>query len=339
MLLRELFEAIQPTDAEMKAAHGNDAEWDNMDAQDRAMHPLNFPMSGTAPTPFSVYSAIQSVLGRGRVTDDEDDLADGDGMIYVWNGSREGMFVPVDGQTGGSIEVQNMDSRDARLVAIGVHEAYHAYIYQRTGGQGRLADQEKIVNNLAAKWIRKHLRGMAQHVALEAITASRVSYGHNHMPNPGPSDLRELFDPADAYQIQWRHNQARFLTKDNREIRISFHDQNLSSTSLVEITFSARLNDPTHGKSGTMGITGQGDAARILNTVVQATADFLSQNDPEYIMFTADEPSRAKLYAHMVRRLARTYHRVTPHEFEQLGNDELPAPTAHVFLLRSNRAG
>ena len=147
----------------------------------------------------------------------------------------------------------------------------------------------------------------------------------------------ELFNPADAYQIEWRHNQARFLTQDNREIRISFHDQNLSSTSLVEITFSARVNDPMHGKSGTMGITGQGDAARILNTVVQATADFLSQNDPEYIMFTADEPSRQKLYSHMVKRLSKTYHRVSAREYELINNDELPEPNNVVFLLKSNR--
>lgn len=335
MKLRELFEAIQPTDAEMKAAHGNDQEWDSMDADDKEMHPLNAPMKGVAPTPFTVYTAIQSVLGRGNVTYDEDELAAGDGKIYVWNGSREGFFVPNDDDTGGSIEVQNMDSRDARQVAIGVHEAYHAYIHQRTNAQGQLSSQEKIVNNLAYKWIMRHLKGMAQHVALEAINASRVNYGHHHMPNPGPSDLRELFNPQDAYQIEWRHNQARFLTSDNREIRISFHDQNLSSTSLVEITFSARVNDPTHGKSGTMGITGGGDAARILNTVVQATADYLSQNSPEYIMFTADEPSRQKLYAHMVRRLSSQYHRVTPGEFQHLNNDELPAPTNTVFLLRA----
>lgn len=149
--------------------------------------------------------------------------------------------------------------------------------------------------------------------------------------------LRELFDPNSAYQLAWLHGQARFLTADGREIRISFHDQNLSSTSLVEITFSARVNDPTHGKSGTMGITGKGDAARIFGTVLQATHDYLAMNNPEYIMFTADEPSRQKLYAHMVRRLAKSYHAVTPQEYQQINNDELPEPSHHVFLLKSNQ--
>lgn len=150
--------------------------------------------------------------------------------------------------------------------------------------------------------------------------------------------LRELFDPRSAYQLEWRHNQARFLTADNREIRVSFHDQNLSTTSLVEITFSARVNDPTHGKSGTMGITGKGDAPRIFGTVLQAISDYLSQNHPEYIMFTADEPSRQKLYSHMVRRLAQQYHSVSEREFQLINNDELPAPTSNIFLLKSNRS-
>jgi hypothetical protein len=148
--------------------------------------------------------------------------------------------------------------------------------------------------------------------------------------------LRELFDPNDAYQIAWAHGQARFLTADNREIRVSFHDLNLSSTSLVEITFSARVNDPTHGKRGSMGITGKGDAARIFGTVLQAIHGYLAQHTPEYIMFTADEPSRQRLYAHMVRRLARTYHLVSPQEFQQLDNDELPEPNDTLFLLKSN---
>lgn len=148
--------------------------------------------------------------------------------------------------------------------------------------------------------------------------------------------LRELFDPQSAYNIEWHHGQARFSTEDGRQIRVSFHDQNLSSTSLVEITFSARVDDPLHGKSGTMGITGLGDAARIFGTVLQSITDYLGQARPEFIMFTADEPSRQKLYSHMVRRLARSYHRVSPQEYQQINNDELPAPTDNIFLLKSN---
>lgn len=335
MKLRELFEARVPTDAEINAAHGQE-----LDPGDHQMSPYSGRMSGPASTPFTVYQAISAVLGHEDVTYDEDDLTEENhlNMVYVYEGSRNGYYIATDDGTGGSIEVHDLDSKAAADVAVGVHEACHALVHRKTGGEGRLSSQETIVNNMAERWIRKHLHGMAQHVALETITGSRINYGPNYMPNPSPSDLRELFDPNDAYNVAWAHDQARFKTADGREIRISFHDQNLSTTSLVEITFSARVNDPMAGKSGTMGITGGGDAARILNTVVQAALDWFSQNTPEYVMFTADEPSRQKLYAHMVRRLSRSYHRVSPAEYQQIGNDELPEPNHHVFLLKRNPA-
>jgi hypothetical protein len=149
--------------------------------------------------------------------------------------------------------------------------------------------------------------------------------------------LRELFDPNTAYQIAWAHGQARFRTDDGREIRVSFHDQNLSSTELVEVTFSSRRTDVQN--RGTMTLTGQGDAARIMTTVTQAMEQYAAMHHPEYLYFTADEPSRQRLYGHMVSRLTKSgaYHRVTAAEFQQLDNDELPFATGnHIFLLRRN---
>jgi hypothetical protein len=88
-----------------------------------------------------------------------------------------------------------------------------------------------------------------------------------------------------------------------------------------------------------MQLTGKGDAARIMATVTQAMEGYASMHHPEYLYFTADEPSRQRLYGHMVSRLTRSgaYHRVTEQEFQQLDNDELPfAPGNHIFLLRRN---
>ncbi len=50
---------------------------------------------------------------------------------------------------------------------------------------------EKIINNLAEKWLRKHLSGPALHVALETITGSRISYGKDHIPKGPVTDRRE----------------------------------------------------------------------------------------------------------------------------------------------------
>jgi hypothetical protein len=92
---------------------------------------------------------------------------------------------------GGSINIPNLESRAAKDVAVAAHEACHAYVHDRTKGQGRVHANEKIINNLAEKWLRKHLSGPALHVAIEAITGSRINYGKDHIPNSSITDRRE----------------------------------------------------------------------------------------------------------------------------------------------------
>lgn len=71
------------------------------------------------------------------------------------------------------------------------HEACHAYVHDKTKGAGRVHANEKIINNLAEKWLRKHLTGTALHVAIETITGSRISYGQDHVPSGPTTDQRE----------------------------------------------------------------------------------------------------------------------------------------------------
>jgi hypothetical protein len=53
-----------------------------------------------------------------------------------------------------------------------------------------LISNEKIVNSLAEKWLRKHLVGAELHVALEKILGSKLHYGKDHLPASTPSDKR-----------------------------------------------------------------------------------------------------------------------------------------------------
>jgi len=78
----------------------------------------------------------------------------------------------------GTITVPDINSRDAAHIASAVHEAYHAWIFSRSKA-GNLYANEKMVNQLAEKWLKKHLSGIQLHAALEVITHSRISYGHN----------------------------------------------------------------------------------------------------------------------------------------------------------------
>ena len=104
-------------------------------------------------------------------------------MYYVYQSNNEPMFKDTDNGVG-SINLPNLDSTAAKGVAIAAHEAYHAYVHNKSQG-GFAHANEKIINNLAEKWLRKHLSGTALHIGLEQIVGSRISYGPNHMPKAG----------------------------------------------------------------------------------------------------------------------------------------------------------
>jgi hypothetical protein len=104
-------------------------------------------------------------------------------MYYVYQSNEAPMFRDTDNGVG-SINLPNLDSTAARDVATAAHEAYHAYVHSKSQGGVAYAN-EKIINNLAEKWLRKHLSGPALHAALEQIVGSRISYGPHHMPKQG----------------------------------------------------------------------------------------------------------------------------------------------------------
>lgn len=183
MRITEILSEAEASDIELKQRYGE------FEPEDKPMLPTTQVGGAPAPTLWTAYDAIQSILGRNRVTDDEDALAPG--MYYVYQSNEPAMFKDTnDSGPGGSINVPNINSKAARDVAVAAHEACHAYVHDRTKGQGAVHSNEKIINNLAEKWLRKHLSGPALHVALETITGSRISYGQDHMPKNRTTDKR-----------------------------------------------------------------------------------------------------------------------------------------------------
>jgi hypothetical protein len=170
---------------DVKEAEASDDElrqrYGDFDSEDKPMLPTTRVGGAPAPTLWTAYETIQSILGKNRVTDDEEEIEPG--MYYVYQSSASPMFTDTeDSGPGGSINIPNLESKAAKDVAIAAHEACHAYVHDRTKGSGRVHANEKIINNLAEKWLRKHLSGTALHVAIETITGSRISYGKDHMP-------------------------------------------------------------------------------------------------------------------------------------------------------------
>jgi hypothetical protein len=188
--------AIMEGGGSLEEAEASDVElkqrWGDFDPEDKPMLPTTQLNRAPAPTLWTAYDAIRDILGSARVTDDDDEIEPG--MYFVYQSSGPAMFRDTeDSGPGGSINIPNPESKAARDVAIAVHEAYHAYVHDRTKGQGAVHSNEKIINNLAEKWLRAHLSGSALHVALEAIVSSRISYGKDHLPASRSTDMRENF--------------------------------------------------------------------------------------------------------------------------------------------------
>lgn len=183
MRILEILKEAEASDVELKQRYGD------FEPEDKPMLPTTKVGGAPAPTLWTAYDAIESILGRNRVTSDEDAIAPG--MYYVYQSAGSAMFRDTnDAGPGGSINIPNLNSKAARDVAVAVHEACHAYVHDKTQGKGAAHSNEKIINNLAEKWLRKHLSGTALHVALETITGSRISYGRDHLPNSRTTDKR-----------------------------------------------------------------------------------------------------------------------------------------------------
>jgi hypothetical protein len=184
MKIHEILSEAEASDAELTQRYGN------FDPEDKPMLPTTQVGGAPAPTLWTAYDAIESILGRGRVTDDEDAIRPG--MYYVYQSNESPMFKDTEESgPGGSINIPSLESKAARDVAVAVHEACHAYVHDKVKGAGQAYANEKIINNLAEKWLRKHLSGPALHVALETITGSRISYGKDHIPKGPVTDRRE----------------------------------------------------------------------------------------------------------------------------------------------------
>lgn len=184
MRARDFIYEAEASDVELKQ------RWGEFEPEDKPMLPTTKVGGAPAPTLWTAYDVIQNILGRSRVTTEDDELQPG--MYYVYQSNEPPMFRDTEESgPGGSINIPNLDSTAAKDVAFAAHEAYHAYVHDKTKGGGRVHANEKIINNLAEKWLRNHLSGTALHVAIEAITSSRISYGKEHVPKGPTTDRRE----------------------------------------------------------------------------------------------------------------------------------------------------
>ena len=130
--------------------------------------------------------------------------------------------------------------------------------------------------------------------------------------------LTELFDAETAFPLKWDTQfagQGEFHAwaqdSDGREIGISFTP--VGEGDATEVVFT---------RGGTHEMTGKGDAARVMATVINAIKIFVEKYKPPYLVFSAKSTGgRASAYTAMIRRVARGYKLLSPEEYPAaLGN-------------------
>lgn len=140
--------------------------------------------------------------------------------------------------------------------------------------------------------------------------------------------ITELLDPETAFPIKWDKQfagQGEFHAfaqdADGREIGISFTPVG-DTGNATEVVFT---------RGGTHEMTGKGDAARVMATVIKAIKIFVEKYKPQYLVFTAKSTGgRASAYTAMIRRAAAGYQLLGPEEypseldsyFEFIGSDQ-----------------
>lgn len=126
--------------------------------------------------------------------------------------------------------------------------------------------------------------------------------------------ITELFDPKTSFPLTWDEQfasqgeaHADAYDADGRTISISFSPASSGDIEVTEVSFT---------RGGSYDLTGKGDAARVMSTVINAISIYLQKYKPPYLVFSAKSTGgRASAYAAMIKRLARGYKLLTPAEY------------------------
>jgi hypothetical protein len=107
----------------------------------------------------------------------------------------------------------------------------------------------------------------------------------------GPRRITAMTNEAldSSYPYEFKNNAYYFITDAGNDYKVTF-----KGDKKVEVSFMARgENDQPKDD-----ITGTGDSRKVFGTVINIVKDYVSQNQPDILMFAADnnEPSRIKLY-------------------------------------------
>jgi hypothetical protein len=149
--------------------------------------------------------------------------------------------------------------------------------------------------------------------------------------------LTEGFDKP--YKWEWNRGglqsvkSASFVTDSGGGYRVKFTQRNVKylqpfNNSNVWTTDFSLKND--WGSS--WGISGTGDAFRVFATVIDIMKDFLKDENPDAVTFSASEKSRKELYRAMIKRLPRFTK-----GYELLRNVKVPNSREEHYFIKNKK--
>jgi len=141
--------------------------------------------------------------------------------------------------------------------------------------------------------------------------------------------LFELFSPGKKWQWSFTGSEEAVAEFTVGDVPYQFYAYTFSENPTVwEVEFKNASRD-IRQRSSKFGLTGTGNSAEVMGTVVDILREFLQryQGSINELTFTADEPSRQALYTRMAKRLlpdwdmvkkGRTFTLVAPESKEEL---------------------
>jgi hypothetical protein len=118
-------------------------------------------------------------------------------------------------------------------------------------------------------------------------TTYEQEYGMFKSKGPRRITTNEALDSS--YPYEFKNNAYYFITDAGTDYKVEFDGTKKVEVSFVSRDISGQIKDTA---------TGSGDSRKVFGTVINIVKDYVSQHNPEIIVFAADStsPSRVRLY-------------------------------------------
>lgn len=118
--------------------------------------------------------------------------------------------------------------------------------------------------------------------------------------------LFELFDKV----ADWKYTKKGQLTVAEFDTGNNTYEVDFDAYSEpVKVLFTLK------GHNDSTGITDTGDQYIVFSTVLAVVQDYITTNNPDSFRFSAEEPSRIKLYDRIIKRLNRNGDWIVSHRY------------------------